>query len=53
MPLSIIVTHIVGAFIGWLLIKTIRVPPNLHGLVLGCCAAGRFIQILYVKYNIL
>ncbi|XP_068479409.1 protein PIN-LIKES 3-like isoform X2 [Phaseolus vulgaris] len=40
MPLSILVTYITGTFAGWLMIKTIRVPPHLHGLVLGCCAAG-------------
>jgi len=43
MPLSILGTYIVGTFLGWLLIKTVRVPPHLHGLVLGCCAAGMFV----------
>ncbi|KAH1241484.1 Protein PIN-LIKES 1 [Glycine max] len=40
MPLSILLTYIAGTVLGWILIKTIRVPHHLHGLVLGCCAAG-------------
>lgn len=49
MPLSILVTYIAGTFLGWLLIKVVRVPPHLHGLVLGCCAAGMFVWTFNVK----
>ncbi|XP_022641610.1 protein PIN-LIKES 3 [Vigna radiata var. radiata] len=45
MPLSILVTYIAGTFLGWLLIKVVRVPPHLHGLVLGCCAAGNLASL--------
>ncbi|KAK2391373.1 protein PIN-LIKES [Trifolium repens] len=40
MPLNILLTFIIGAALGWLLVKLIRVPHHLQGLVLGCCAAG-------------
>ncbi|XP_020235381.1 protein PIN-LIKES 3 [Cajanus cajan] len=45
MPLSILVTYIAGTVLGWLLIKAIRVPHHLHGLVLGCCAAGNLASL--------
>ncbi|MED6131603.1 hypothetical protein PIB30_011204 [Stylosanthes scabra] len=40
MPLNIFVTFIVGAALGWLVMKIIKVPHNMHGLILGCCASG-------------
>ncbi|XP_028769594.1 protein PIN-LIKES 3-like isoform X2 [Neltuma alba] len=40
MPLNILLTFIIGSALGWLLIKITRAPRHLHGLVLGCCAAG-------------
>ncbi|TKY68935.1 transporter C5D6.04 [Spatholobus suberectus] len=40
MPLSILLTVIIGTTLGWLLIKITRVPHRLRGLVLGCCAVG-------------
>ncbi|KAH1086383.1 hypothetical protein GLYMA_07G113100v4 [Glycine max] len=45
MPLSILLTYIAGTVLGWILIKTIRVPHHLHGLVLGCCAAGNLASL--------
>ncbi|XP_027337150.1 protein PIN-LIKES 1-like [Abrus precatorius] len=45
MPLNILVTYIAGTFLGWLLIKITRVPHHLHGLVLGCCAAGNLASL--------
>ncbi|CAJ1948101.1 unnamed protein product [Sphenostylis stenocarpa] len=45
MPVSIFVTYIAGTLLGWLLIKTVSVPPHLHGLVLGCCAAGNLASL--------
>jgi len=41
MPLNVLITFIIGAALGWLLVKLMRVPHHLQGLVLGCCAAGR------------
>ncbi|XP_014633421.1 protein PIN-LIKES 1 isoform X5 [Glycine max] len=38
MPLSILLTIIIGTALGWLLVKIARVPRHLRGLVLGCCA---------------
>ncbi|KAL5052771.1 hypothetical protein RYX36_033453 [Vicia faba] len=40
MPLNVLLAFIVGIVLGLLLVKIIRVPHHLHGLVLGCCAAG-------------
>ncbi|KAK4266186.1 hypothetical protein QN277_027146 [Acacia crassicarpa] len=40
MPVNILLTFIIGSVLGWLLIKITRAPTHLHGLVLGCCAAG-------------
>ncbi|XP_061362921.1 protein PIN-LIKES 3-like [Gastrolobium bilobum] len=40
MPLNVLLTFIIGTIFGWLLVKIIRVPHDLQGLVLGCCAAG-------------
>ncbi|XLU44535.1 hypothetical protein S245_039349 [Arachis hypogaea] len=41
MPVNVLLTFLIGTALGWLLIKIIRVPLHLHGLVLGCCAAAR------------
>ncbi|WVZ17469.1 hypothetical protein V8G54_010451 [Vigna mungo] len=40
MPVNILLTFVIGTVIGLLLVKLTRVPNHLHGLVLGCCAAG-------------
>ncbi|XP_019462774.1 PREDICTED: protein PIN-LIKES 3-like [Lupinus angustifolius] len=40
MPLNVVLTFVIGTFLGWLLIKITKVPPRLQGLVLGCCSAG-------------
>ncbi|KEH17833.1 protein PIN-LIKES 4 isoform X2 [Medicago truncatula] len=40
MPLNVLLTFIIGAALGWLVVKLMRVPHHLQGLVLGCCAAG-------------
>ncbi|KAK7350434.1 hypothetical protein VNO77_09072 [Canavalia gladiata] len=40
MPVNIILTVIIGTTFGWLLVKTLRVPHHLQGLVLGCCSVG-------------
>lgn len=43
MPLNILTTFIIGSALGWMLRKTTRAPQELRGLVLGCCAAGRYV----------
>ncbi|KAL3525135.1 hypothetical protein ACH5RR_013507 [Cinchona calisaya] len=40
MPLNILLTFILGSFLGWLLNKFTKAPQNLKGLVIGSCAAG-------------
>ncbi|CAL0329499.1 unnamed protein product [Lupinus luteus] len=40
MPLNVLLTFVIGTFLGWLLIKVTRVPHHLQGLVLGCCSSG-------------
>ncbi|KAL3527329.1 hypothetical protein ACH5RR_011985 [Cinchona calisaya] len=39
-PVSILLTFIIGSALGWILVKIMRIPRHLHGLVIGCCAAG-------------
>ncbi|XP_031115314.1 protein PIN-LIKES 3-like isoform X1 [Ipomoea triloba] len=39
-PVSILITFMVGSALGWILVKITRAPRELHGLVIGCCAAG-------------
>jgi len=48
MPLNVLLTFIIGAALGWLLVKLMRVPHHLQGLVLGCCAAGRKIHLHFL-----
>ncbi|KAL2319912.1 hypothetical protein Fmac_028881 [Flemingia macrophylla] len=40
MPLSIVLTVVIGTALGWLLVKITRTPHHLRGLVMGCCAVG-------------
>ncbi|CAL5195264.1 unnamed protein product [Lathyrus oleraceus] len=40
MPLNILLRYIIGTTLAWILAKITRVPRHLHGLVMGCCAAG-------------
>ncbi|KAL5139178.1 Protein PIN-LIKES 3 [Glycine soja] len=40
MPLNILLTFIIGTTLGWLFMKITKAPPDMQGLVLGCCAAG-------------
>ncbi|XP_020222873.1 protein PIN-LIKES 3 [Cajanus cajan] len=40
MPLNILLTFIIGTALGWLFLKIAKSPPEMQGLVLGCCAAG-------------
>lgn len=39
-PVSILITFLVGSALGWILVKITRTPQHLHGLVIGCCAGG-------------
>lgn len=39
--MSILLTYIFGSALGWVLVKVTRAPQHLHGLVIGCCAAGK------------
>lgn len=40
MPFNILITFIIGSLLGWIVLQITRPPPNLRGLILGCCAAG-------------
>ncbi|KAI4330439.1 hypothetical protein MLD38_028729 [Melastoma candidum] len=40
MPINILITFLIGSALGWVLVKVLRVPSHLKGLILGCCAAG-------------
>jgi putative effector of murein hydrolase len=53
MPLNVLLTFIIGAALGWFLVKLMRVPHHLQGLVLGCCAAGtkNHLHLLIIIYS--
>ncbi|CAH8389950.1 unnamed protein product [Eruca vesicaria subsp. sativa] len=40
MPLNVLLTFIIGSFLGWIVIKITKPPPQLRGIIVGCCAAG-------------
>ncbi|KAG5392804.1 hypothetical protein IGI04_022767 [Brassica rapa subsp. trilocularis] len=40
MPLNVVLTFIIGSFLGWLVIKVTKPPSHLRGIIVGCCAAG-------------
>lgn len=48
MPVNILLTFIVGSIFGWILIKLTRPPPQLRGLIVGCCAAGNMGNLLLI-----
>lgn len=41
MPVNILLTFIIGSALGWILVKITRTPKHLHGLIIGCCSAGK------------
>lgn len=47
MPVNILLTFIVGSALGWVLVKITKTPEHMHGLVIGSCAAGTNIFILF------
>ncbi|KMT09334.1 hypothetical protein BVRB_6g134290 [Beta vulgaris subsp. vulgaris] len=48
MPVNILITFVIGSALGWILIKITKAPHNLHGLVIGCCAAGNLGNLLLI-----
>ncbi|KAL1540659.1 protein PIN-LIKES 3-like isoform X1 [Salvia divinorum] len=48
MPFNIIFTFIFGSALGWVVIQFTRPPSHLHGLVIGCCAAGNLGNLLLI-----
>jgi len=42
MPLNVLITFVIGSVLGWLLVKIAKAPKGLRGVIMGCCAAGRF-----------
>ncbi|KAL3527330.1 hypothetical protein ACH5RR_011986 [Cinchona calisaya] len=48
MPVNILLTFIIGSVLGWILVKITRTPRHLHGLVIGCCAAGNLGNLLLI-----
>ncbi|EXB56256.1 Uncharacterized transporter [Morus notabilis] len=48
MPVNILITFIVGSILGWIVIQFTRPPQHLHGLILGCSAAGNLGNMLLV-----
>ncbi|XP_022879011.1 protein PIN-LIKES 3-like isoform X1 [Olea europaea var. sylvestris] len=48
MPFNILITFIIGSALGWGVSQITRAPPHLHGLVIGCCAAGNLGNMLLI-----
>ncbi|KAG6400170.1 hypothetical protein SASPL_136995 [Salvia splendens] len=48
MPFNILITFIFGSALGWVVIQFTRPPSHLHGLVIGCCAAGNLGNLLLI-----
>ncbi|XP_035838709.1 protein PIN-LIKES 3 isoform X2 [Helianthus annuus] len=48
MPVNILLTFILGSGLGWALVKITRTPEDLHGLVVGSCAAGNHGHLLLI-----
>lgn len=46
MPINVLLTFIIGSFLGWIVIKITKPPLHLRGIIVGCCAAGNFNIIL-------
>lgn len=42
MPVNILITFIIGSALGWAVNQITRAPTHLRGLVIGCCAAGKY-----------
>ncbi|CAH8363930.1 unnamed protein product [Eruca vesicaria subsp. sativa] len=40
MPINVLLTFIIGSFLGWIVILITKPPSHLRGLIVGCCAAG-------------
>ena len=40
MPVNVLLTFIIGSFLGWIVILITKPPSHLRGLTVGCCAAG-------------
>ncbi|KAJ6336493.1 hypothetical protein OIU78_012982 [Salix suchowensis] len=41
MPFNILITFVIGFILGWIVVQFTRPPSHLHGLIVGCCAAGK------------
>ncbi|KAL8246743.1 hypothetical protein R6Q59_007959 [Mikania micrantha] len=48
MPVNILLTFVIGSGLGWVLVKITRTPEQLHGLVMGSCAAGNLGNLLLI-----
>ncbi|CAK7345959.1 unnamed protein product [Dovyalis caffra] len=40
MPFNILITFVIGSILGWIVVQLTKPPSHLHGLIVGCCAAG-------------
>ncbi|XP_023767413.1 protein PIN-LIKES 3 isoform X3 [Lactuca sativa] len=48
MPVNILITFIIGAALGWLLLIITKPSPHLKGLILGVCSAGNLGNLLLI-----
>ncbi|KAL0361920.1 UNVERIFIED_CONTAM: protein PIN-LIKES 1 [Sesamum radiatum] len=47
-PVSILITFIIGSILGLGIVRITKAPPHLRGLVIGCCAAGNLGNMLFI-----
>ncbi|KAH9305691.1 hypothetical protein KI387_010095, partial [Taxus chinensis] len=48
MPVNILLTFLIGALFGWIVVKLTRTPRHLSGLVVGNCCAGNLGNLLLI-----
>jgi predicted permease len=48
MPVNILITFFIGSALGWVVVRLSKPPPQLRGLVIGCCAAGNLGNMLLI-----
>lgn len=51
MPINIGITFFIGATLGWIVVKIMRPPCHLEGLIVANCSAGN-INILFLLLHI-
>lgn len=48
MPVNIGITFLIGGILGWVVVKILRTPPYLNGLVIAACSSGNLGNLLLI-----